>query len=102
MVKIKKLVWDEWNIKHISRHDVIPNEVEEVCQGDPVFRSSYKGRKLVIGPTKSGRMVTVALDPEPDLVDIYYPVTAHPASKKERRRYKETKEVEQNDHEKKK
>lgn len=40
------------------------------------------------------RMITVALDPEPGLEDVYYPVTAHPAGRKERRRYKEAKEVE--------
>lgn len=101
MVFIKRLIWDEWNIAHIARHDVTPDEVEEVCHYSPVFRDSYKGRKLVIGPTKLGRMVTVALDPEPDMEDVYYPVTAHPASRKERRRYKEVKEVDQNDKTKK-
>ncbi len=97
MAYIKRLVWDEWNVAHIARHDVRPSEVEEVCQISPVFKDSYKGRQLVIGPTKLGRIITIALDPEPGIVNVYYPVTAHPASRQERRRYKEEKEVEQND-----
>ena len=101
MVYIKRLVWDGWNVAHIARHDVTLDEVEEVCHCNPVFRDSYKGRKLVIGPTKLGRMITVALDPEPEMEGVFYPVTAHPASRKERRRYKETKEVDQNDKTKK-
>ncbi|MBI2334717.1 BrnT family toxin [Candidatus Daviesbacteria bacterium] len=101
MVYIKRLVWDSWNVEHIARHDVTSDEVEEVCHCNPVFRDSYKGRKLVIGPTKLGRMITVALDPEPEMEGVFYPVTAHPASRKERRRYKETKEVDQNEKTKK-
>lgn len=97
MVYIKQLIWDERNVAHITRHDVTPGEVEEVCQMSPVFKDSYKNRQLVIGPTKLGRMITVALDPESGRANVYYPVTAHPASRKERRRYKEEKEVEQND-----
>ncbi|MCL4544783.1 MAG: hypothetical protein M1118_09355 [Chloroflexi bacterium] len=41
------------------------------------------------GPTLLGRMLTVILDPEPE-PDVYYPVTARPASRQERRHYQET------------
>ena len=33
MIVIRRLVWDTWNIVHIARHDVVPDEVEEVCHG---------------------------------------------------------------------
>jgi uncharacterized DUF497 family protein len=89
MLFIRRLIWDSWNVTHIARHRVTPEEVEEVCYGDPVFRESYKNRIIAIGPTRSGRMVFVALDPEGQ--DVYYPVTARPASRKERRRYQEEK-----------
>lgn len=29
MIKIDKLIWEEWNINHIARHEVVPAEVEE-------------------------------------------------------------------------
>lgn len=86
MAYIRHLIWDTWNVVHIARHEVTPEEVEEVCHGRPVFRDSYKGRIIAIGPTAGGRMLTVALDPEEE-AGSYYPVTARAASRKERRRY---------------
>lgn len=93
MVNIKQLIWDEWNIAHIARHQVIPKEVEEVCSSDPVIQTGKKGRLLVYGLTHSGRMVTVVLDPEPE-EGIYYPVTARPTAKKEGEIYRQEKEAE--------
>jgi hypothetical protein len=29
MLFVRRLIWDTWNIAHIARHDVIPEEVEE-------------------------------------------------------------------------
>lgn len=94
MVDIHELIWDEWNIAHIARHQVIPKEVEEVCSSDPVIQTGKKGRLLVYGLTYAGRMVTVVLDPEPE-EGMYYPVTARPTAKKERKIYEQEKEIEQ-------
>jgi len=85
MLFIRRLIWDSWNIEHVARHQVTPDEVEEVCHGDPVVQEGKKGRSLVFGPTKAGRMLTVVLDPEGR--GLYYPVTARPASRKERAVY---------------
>ena len=41
-------------------------------------------------PTRSGRMLEVVLDPEP-LEGVFYVVTAHPASKKDRALYEHEK-----------
>lgn len=30
MVLVRGLIWDDWNRKHLTAHDVIPDEVEEV------------------------------------------------------------------------
>lgn len=81
VVKIRRLIWDEWNIAHIARHNVTPEEVEQVCHIDPVVQRGKKGRLLIFGPTKKGRMLTVILDPEVEN-GVYYPVTAYKASKK--------------------
>lgn len=53
--------------------------------GDPYHAKGYKGRVMVIGPTKAGRMLAVVLESEGE--EAYYPVTARPASRKEHRLY---------------
>jgi uncharacterized DUF497 family protein len=83
---VKELIWDEWNIAHIARHGVVKEEVEQVCESEFVSRDSYDGRYLVIGFTSVGRMITVILDPEFEK-DVYYPVTARPTAKRERKYY---------------
>jgi uncharacterized DUF497 family protein len=88
MLFVRRLIWDTWNIAHIARHDVIPDEVEEVCHGQPMTSQTYKGRLRVVGPTRSRRMLTVILAPT-DEPGVYYPVTARPADRKERRSYEQ-------------
>ncbi len=87
MIFVRRLVWDSWNVAHIARHEVTPDEVEEVCHGEYIVRQTYDDRLLLIGPTLSGRILVVILGPT-EKVGIYYPVTARPASRKERGLYK--------------
>ena len=88
MLTIRRLIWDAWNVAHIARHHVIPEEVEEVCHGQPITSQTYKGRLRVVGPTRRNRMLTVILAPT-DNEGVYYPVTARPADRKERRNYEQ-------------
>ncbi len=81
VINIRRLIWDAWNIAHIARHNVTPEEVEQVCHTDPVVQKEKKGRLLVFGPTDSGKILAVILDKEQEK-DVYYPVTAYKASKK--------------------
>jgi hypothetical protein len=67
MLVIRRLIWDSWNAAHIARHQVTPDEVEDVCHGDPMTSATYKGRTRVVGFTRSGRILTVILAPEDDL-----------------------------------
>jgi Uncharacterized protein conserved in bacteria len=85
-VIIKRLIWEEWNIAHIARHNVVPEEVEEVCLADPYMSGAKKGRICAIGYTKKRRIIALFLDPEPE-DGVYYPVSARDASKKERSVY---------------
>ena len=87
MIFIRRLIWESWNVAHIARHEVVPDEVEEVCHGPFITRQTYDDRHLLIGPTLSGRMLVVILGPTAE-AEVYYPVTARPASMKERRIYK--------------
>jgi uncharacterized DUF497 family protein len=84
---INRLVWDEWNREHVANHQVLPEEAEEVAAATPTVRESYKQRYQLIGPTLSGRMVSVIVGPVPEQQDVYYVFSASPASRAERRIY---------------
>ena len=91
VISIKKLIWDEWNEEHIAIHNVSKKEVEEVCHSEIIVLDGHSGRLVVIGMTASGeRILAIVLDPEPE-ANVYYPVTARPADRKERKRYEEEK-----------
>ena len=63
MIVIRGLIWDSWNVAHIARHEVTPDEVEEVCHGEYIVRQTYDERLLLIGPALNGRMLVVILGP---------------------------------------
>jgi hypothetical protein len=86
MLAVRRLVWDGFNVPHIARHSVTPDEVEEVCQGAYIVRQAYAGRIMLTGPTARLQMLAVILEPESD-AGVYYPVMARPASRKERAMY---------------
>ena|SRR5437868_6871303 len=54
-------VWDEWNLEHIAKHDVAPNEAEEVANGAarPFPKRAGRGKYLVRGETSAGRYLQV-------------------------------------------
>lgn len=83
--------WDSWNRHHIAKHQVSPEEAEQVAAVEPVILATYKGRFQLIGPTSAGRMLTVILGPVPHQPDSYYVFSARPASRKERQYYEQTK-----------
>jgi len=86
---VQHLRWDTWNENHIARHQVTRDEVEEVCRGPYITREGYSGRIIVIGPSTAGRILAAILEPVGG--GVYYPVTARPASRKERRLYNQSK-----------
>ena len=78
MIFIRKLIWDTWNINHIAKHHVLPDEVEEICHGSPVILQGQQKKRLVlIGPTEEERVLTIIL--ESNGHGTYYPVTAYPS-----------------------
>ena len=88
MLHIRLLIWDTWNVPHIARHQVVPEEVEEVCHGKPTTGETYNGGLRVVGPTLGGRILTVILAPQEEQ-GVYYVVTARPADRRERRNYEQ-------------
>ena len=77
MVRLR-LSFNWWNIKHIARHNIDQEEVEEVCYGNPLIQKGHKGRISVIGSTYSGRLLKIILKHKGN--EKYYVVTAVDAS----------------------
>jgi uncharacterized DUF497 family protein len=88
-MKIHEIIWPEDRIDHIARHNVTPEEVEEVCFSRPlVQRAKFEGHNpvyYVLGKTASGRYLFCVVIQFPD--DKGYPVTARPMTRKEKRRF---------------
>lgn len=61
--KVTVFEWDEANIGHIAKHNVLPEEAEEVffdennVQDEDVEHSTNEKRYLIIGKTKEGRLL---------------------------------------------
>lgn len=82
VIFVKRLIWDAWNIRHIARHHVIPDEIEAICHGDPlVLRGQQKNRLVIIGSTEAGRILAVILESKGK--GTYYPITAYEPDKKD-------------------
>lgn len=72
-----------------ERHGLTPERVEEVCHGEPMALERYKNRIMLIGPDRRGLVLTVVLGPVPGKPNAYDASSARPASRKERRYYKD-------------
>lgn len=76
---IRRLIWEPTNIKHIAtKHNVIPEEVEEVGKGYHLVRQALKKRLIMVGQTDTGRVLEIVLQAKGR--GVYYPVTAYDAS----------------------
>lgn len=82
---INRLVWDDWNRNHITKHEVTPAEVKQVIDNEYVFLPSHSERIVVIGLAETGRALHIPLAARG--VGIYYVVTARVADRKERAYY---------------
>jgi uncharacterized DUF497 family protein len=83
---INGLIWDIWNIQHITIHGVTTDEVEEVLGNPYVELRGRFGRHMMIGKTDTGRLLRVIIEQRQDN-DIYYVISAFDASKENRRLY---------------
>jgi uncharacterized DUF497 family protein len=86
-VKIKRLIWSDERIAHIARHEVLPEEFEEICLGKPrALRTEAHGSNPVyqlFGQTAEGRYLVCFVIEFPD--NNGFPITARPMTQKERR-----------------
>ncbi len=59
-MEISEFEWDDHNIEHIARHQVSPDEVEDVAFDDePWIRRGKKGTRYMLGFTIGGRYLFV-------------------------------------------
>ncbi|MGI0061826.1 MAG: hypothetical protein ACREBA_05170 [Nitrosotalea sp.] len=88
---IRKLLWNERNTTHVARHDIIPEEVEEICRQEPVVqRGTKKNRLVLLGPTSGERFLKAVL--ENHGAGTYYVVTAYEASIEDKKLYNRLKD----------
>jgi uncharacterized DUF497 family protein len=80
--------WNEWNVEHIARHGVGPEEAEEVVdRATAPFPERHRRERLrVWGKTAEGRHIQVVfvLDPEGSIFVIH----ARPLTESEKRRFR--------------
>lgn len=87
MLKISHFEWDAWNIEHIARHGVSPEEAEQAFFGEPLFRRSRKkSLKTVFGRTDAGRYLFVVFTVKPG--SVVRVITARDMTAAERRYYR--------------
>ena len=85
-MRIDELIFNEKNIEHIARHNVLPDEVKQIIEGKTLFLNAKFYRVMAIGQTKKGRSLAVILEKVKD--HTYFVVTARDADRKERKMYR--------------
>jgi uncharacterized DUF497 family protein len=77
--------WDDGNIDHIAKHDITPDEAEQVIENEPLDAGAVlrngETRTVHVGETDAGRVLIVVVT---ERSGIYRVVTARPATRKER------------------
>jgi uncharacterized DUF497 family protein len=85
--------WDEHNIAHIARHDVLPYEVEEALTQIPEFLyeevRNGEPRSVHLGETNAGRVLFIVATSRLEKIRV---VTAMAAKRKYREWYAQRKE----------
>ena len=89
-IKIKKLVWDNYNVEHIKKHNVTIYEAEEAIRNFKAHKVGKKGRYIAIGRVGT-RLLSVIVRRQ--ATGVYYVVTARDAAKEERKRVYEKEKI---------
>jgi hypothetical protein len=75
--------WDKHNRHHVARHDVSPEEVEQVLLNDPVDLEEEirngEWRQIHLGETNAGRILIVVTMQREEYIRV---VTAWPAKER--------------------
>ncbi len=85
-MKIDSLYWDDENIEHISKHNVNPQEVEDICFGTHIIRREGDRRYILSGQSANGRYLNVVIERVGK--GLFKPITAFEMSESYKRRYR--------------
>ena len=81
-IRVKKLVWNEWNTDHIKKHNVSIREIEISIINIATHKHGYKGRYILIGRSDKRIISTIV---KRESLNTYLVITARDADKKERK-----------------
>ncbi len=80
--------WNEWNVNHVQKHGVDPDEAEQVVrqarQPYPLWYA--EGKWGVWGPGRGGRLLQVVYVLDDD--GTVYVIHARPLNEREKQRYR--------------
>ncbi len=79
VVIIKKLIWELANTRHIARHHVNRDEVEELMRNVYFAKPALHKRVILLGETDMGRVLELVIVPKGR--GRYYPLTCYDANK---------------------
>ena len=83
-MRIEDLIWENGgNVDHISRHNVTPDEVEEVCFSEYLYRQETSQKYILSGQSLSGRYLNVVV--ERIHKGLFRPITAFEMSEKDKK-----------------
>jgi len=85
-LNIGELEWDDENIQYIARHNVNPEEVEDVSFGVHLSRREKDRRYILSGQTAAGRYLNVVV--EQIGKGLFRPITAFEMSESYKRSYR--------------
>ena len=80
--------WNEWNVEHIARHGVVPEEAESIVRAarSPFPRKVEEDKWLVWGRGQGGRFLQVIFVLDEDRTA--YVIHARPLDNREKRRFR--------------
>ena len=85
-MRISQLEWDDDNVEHIARHEVTPQEVEDICFGLHIARKEFGGRYILAGQSAEGRYLNVVIETVSG--SVFRPVTAFEMSETYKKSYR--------------
>lgn len=85
-MRIGRLEWDDDNVEHLARHQVTPQEVEDVCFGFHISRKEDGERYILSGQSGEGRYLNVVIERVGG--GLFRPVTAFEMSESYKRSYR--------------
>lgn len=85
-MKIRNLIWDEWNVEHTAKHGVSQDEIEEVCFAKHFDIKNGTGKTAIWGQSSAGRYLMIILGIRE--YGNFYPISARDMEEKEKKFYK--------------